>query len=132
MASPWQCPYTEYELQQYAILTSWHTTNQGSPLGRPDTQCIINELQNQTGLSQTSIRSFFTTTYIATSAETVFKPFQPIIKSEWNTEIIASKVHYVSNISDHIENYSPLSSNLATESLVPDYTPHMRAADSEM
>ena len=132
MASPWQCPYTEYELQQYAILTSWHTTNQGSPLGRPDTQCIINELQNQTGLSQTSIRSFFTATYIATSAETVFKPFQPIIKSEWNTEIIASKVHYVSNTSDNIENYSPLSSNLATESLVPDHTPHMRAADSEI
>lgn len=79
MASTWQCPYTEQELHQYAILTSWYTINQTSPLNRPDTQNIVDGLQKQTGLSQASIFSFFTTPYIPISAKTVSKPSQPIV-----------------------------------------------------
>ena len=129
MASPWRRVYTEHELQQYAILTSWYTTNHGSPLGRPDTPSIITELQNQTGLSQTSICSFFTTTYIASSADTTNKPSQPIIcKPEKNTEITTPKSPHVRNM----ENYNPYSTtNLAAEFLVSDYTSHLRCTDPE-
>ena len=129
MASPWRRVYTEHELQQYAILTSWYTTNHGSPLGRPDTPSIITELQNQTGLSQTSICSFFTTTYIASSADTTNKPSQPIIcKPEKNTEITTPKSPHVKNM----EKYNPYSTtNLAAEILVSDYTSHLRCTDPE-